>query len=302
MLGLRGVPDGRLAHGERLEHGRVGLLVGPGHDADLADHARIVDLARRPVLAGPVGHRPAPDALLVREGDLVVLAVVLEGLLGPGFLDDLDRFLVDLAVVVVDGGPVHGRPRHVILLAQDIDPAVLVAAGEARVDSPPGQVVEDGQLLGGPDGIPRGQDQAQRGELDALGPGGQVRVEQERGHRRLVALGVEVVLRGREDVEPGIVGKHGELAQLVEHLLVPLVVPPDGPEPLAIVQGAGNGGQHEEHELHRIASSGVRRVPAIGSETGAMLVRSALASRSGGGRVHRACAARASRRGTSWSS
>jgi hypothetical protein len=73
-------------------------------------------------------------------------------------------------------------------------------------------MVEDGQLLGGPDGIPRRQYQPQRGELDPLGPGGQVRVEEERSHRRLVTLGVEVVLGGREDVEPGLVGKEGELA------------------------------------------------------------------------------------------
>jgi hypothetical protein len=53
---------------------------------------------------------------------------------------------------------------------------------------------------------------------------------------------VEVVLGGGKDVKAGIVGKHGQLAQLVQHLLVSLVVPSDGPEPLPILQGAGYGG------------------------------------------------------------
>jgi hypothetical protein len=89
-------------------------------------------------------------------------------------------------------------------------------------------VIEDGDLLGRPDGIPRGQHQAERRELDPLGARGQVRVEQQRRHGGLVALGVEVVLGGGEDVEPRVVGEDGQLAQLVEHLLVALVVAPDG--------------------------------------------------------------------------
>src|SRR6266478_7917618 len=173
---LGGVADGRLAHRERLEHGRVRLLIRLRHDADLPDHAFVVDLAGGAVLPGPVGDRPAPDPFLVGVGDLVVLAVVVPRLLGPGLLDDLDRFLVDPAVVVVDGGAVHGRARDVILLAQDVDPPVLVPAGEPGIDAPLRQVVEDRQLLGGPDGIPRRQHQPERGELDPPGAGGQVEI------------------------------------------------------------------------------------------------------------------------------
>ena len=265
---LRGVADRRLAHREGLEQRRMRILVGLRHDADLADDALVVDLTGRPVLAGPVGDRPPPDALLVREGHLVVLAVVVPGFLGPRLLDDLERFLVDVAVVIVDGGAVHGRARHVILLAEDVDPSVLVAAREARVHPPLGQVVEDGDLLRGADGIPRRQHQPERRELDALGAGGEVRVEQQRSHRGLVALGVEMVLGGREDVEPGIVGEHGELAQLVQHLLVSLVVSPDGPEPLAILQRAGHGRQHEQHELHGRASFPDCGITSGGSSAG----------------------------------
>src|SRR5689334_12158707 len=63
---------------------------------------------------------------------------------------------------------------------------------------------------------------------------------------------MEVMLGRRKDVETGVVGKDGELAQLVEHLLVALVVPADRPQPSAVVEGRGHGGQHEQHELHRL--------------------------------------------------
>src|SRR5262249_23730832 len=157
------------------------LLVGPGHDADLPHHAVVVDLAGSAVLPRPVGHRPAGDPFFVRIGDLVVLAVVLPRLLGPGFLDYLYRLLIDLSVLVVDAGAFHRRPGHVVLLPQDVDPPVLVAAGEPGVDPPLRQMVQYGQLLGGANGIPRGQHEPERGELDALGAGGQVRIDQERG-------------------------------------------------------------------------------------------------------------------------
>src|SRR5262249_31446202 len=100
------------------------------------------------------GDRPAPDPLLVGERDLVVFAVVLPGLLGPGLLYDFERFLVDSAIVVVDGRAVHRRAGRVVLLAEHIDPTVLVTARKAGIDPPPGQVVEHRQLLRGPDRIP----------------------------------------------------------------------------------------------------------------------------------------------------
>src|SRR5262249_26582644 len=58
------------------------------------------------------------------------------------------------------------------------------------------------------------------------------------------------------------------LAQLVQHLLISLVVPADRAEPLAIFEGAGHGGQHEEHELHGRPPSptGERRIVERGCE------------------------------------
>ena len=226
------------------------LLVGLGHHADLADDALVVDLAGRAVGPRPFVHRPAGDALLVGIGHLVILAVVVEGLLGPRLLDDLERLLVDLAVVVIDRGAVHRRACHVVLLAQHVDPAILIAAGEAGIDAALGQMVEHRQLLGGAHRIPRGQHQPERRELDALGARGEVGIEQQGRHRRLVALGMEMMLGGGHHVEAGIVGEHRELADLVEHLLVALVVTSDRTQALPVLERAGNGGQDEKHELH----------------------------------------------------
>src|SRR5438309_11956433 len=132
----------------------MGILIRLRHDADLADDALVVDLAGGAVGAGPFGDRPAPDALLIRKRDLVVLAVVFPGLLGPGLLDDFEGLLVDPAVVVVDSRAVHWGAGDVVLLAEHVDPAVLVTAGEAGINTPLGQVIEHGELLGNPDRVP----------------------------------------------------------------------------------------------------------------------------------------------------
>ena len=59
-----------------------------------------------------------------------------------------------------------------------------------------------------------------------------------------------MMLGGGHHVEAGVVGEHGELADLVEHLLVALVVAPDRTQALPVLERAGNGGQDEKHELH----------------------------------------------------
>src|SRR4029077_2642921 len=139
---------------ERLEEWRIWILVRLWHDADLADDPFLVDLAGGAVGAGPFGDRPAPDPLLVGVWDLVVFAVVFPGLFGPRLLYDLEGLLVDPAVVVVDRRAVHRRAGRVVLLAEHIHPAILIAAGKAGIDPPLGQVIEDGELLGGADRIP----------------------------------------------------------------------------------------------------------------------------------------------------
>jgi hypothetical protein len=92
-------------------------LVRPWHNADLSDHPIFVDLTGSAIGPGPFGDRPAPDALLIGKRDFGVFAVVLPGVLGPGFLDDLEGLLVDAPVVVVDLRAVDRRPGGVVLLA-----------------------------------------------------------------------------------------------------------------------------------------------------------------------------------------
>jgi hypothetical protein len=62
---------------------------------------------------------------------------------------------------------------------------------------------------------------------------------------------MEVMLGRREHVEAGFVGEDGKLAQLVQHLLVALVVPPDRPQAFALLKRRGNRREHEEHEFHQ---------------------------------------------------
>src|SRR3989442_7782636 len=102
-----GIADGGLAHREGLKHGRMRLLIGPRHDADSPDHTIVVDLAGSTVLAGPLGGRPAPDPLLVRERNLIKLPIRLEGRLRPRLLDHADSLFVDLPIVLIEGGAIH---------------------------------------------------------------------------------------------------------------------------------------------------------------------------------------------------
>src|ERR1700747_2271504 len=77
---LRCVTDRRFADGERLKHLRMRVLIGLGHNADLADDAVGVDLAGRAVGAGPLVHWPARDSLLVGIGYFIILAVIVPGI------------------------------------------------------------------------------------------------------------------------------------------------------------------------------------------------------------------------------
>src|SRR5207253_8019518 len=105
------------------------------HDADFAHYTFRINLARRTVGARPLRHRPTSDAFFIGEGHFVVFAVVLECFLGPRLPDDLQRLLVDTAVVVIYRRAVHRRAGDMVLLPQHIDPAVLIAARKAGIDA-----------------------------------------------------------------------------------------------------------------------------------------------------------------------
>src|SRR5215467_10298454 len=117
--------------------------------------------------------------------------------------------------MIVDRGAVHRRSGDVVLLTEHIDPAVLVTACETSVDPAPGQMIEDGEFLRCSDRVPAGKHQTQWRKFDPLSAGRKIGVEHQRRHRGLVALRVEMVLSGREDVEANLIGKDYELAQLL---------------------------------------------------------------------------------------
>src|SRR5262249_47326533 len=98
----RRVANRILTHGKRLEERWMRLLVGLGNDTDFAHYPLRIDLARYTVLAGPFGHRPALNPLLVGIGNLIVLAIVRDGVLGPGLTNDLHHLFVDIAVMLVN--------------------------------------------------------------------------------------------------------------------------------------------------------------------------------------------------------
>src|SRR5271165_7386181 len=54
---------------------------------------------------------------------------------------------------------------------------------------------------------------------------------------------MKVMLGGRED---------GELAQLVQHLLIAFVVPADRPQTLSVVEARRHRREHEKHEFHQV--------------------------------------------------
>jgi len=98
-----------------------------------------------------------------------------------------------------------------VLLSQHIDPAVLVAAGEAGIDPSLGQLIEDCELFGRSDRVPGWQDQPEWREFDPLGAGREIGIEEQRRDRGLVALRIEMVLGRGKDIEAGIVGKTASL-------------------------------------------------------------------------------------------
>ena len=151
----------------------------------------------------------------VRHGgrDVVVLAVVAEGLLVQRLPEDLHLLLEQLAV----GGRVQERR------AEGLDLARVVAAAHAHDDPAAGDDVGDGVVLGQPEGMPHGEDVEGAAELEPLGLGGEPRGQEDQVREDLVALPLEVVLRGPQAVEAELVHGPGDVPGREERLREPLV-------------------------------------------------------------------------------
>src|SRR6478672_11481438 len=116
---------------KRQEHWWVRLLQRLRHHADRGQHAILDALA--------VFYRGLEIPRRCAGWYLPVLAFERQHLLGPAFLDDLPVFLKRLAVGLIDRiMMVRQGPRDAVrLLRHDVDPASLVAAGEAGAGRPP---------------------------------------------------------------------------------------------------------------------------------------------------------------------
>src|SRR6185503_14394569 len=90
-----------------------------------------------------------------------------------------------------------------------------------------------------------------------------VRVEHERRDRALIAFRMEVMLRRRERVEAEVLREDGDVAELLEHLLVALVVAPDRAETPALLVGARDRRQDEQVEFHECRRLLWRRLLSI---------------------------------------
>src|SRR5262245_52182341 len=153
---FRGTPANRLlTDGKGLPDRRMRLGVGFGNDTDALDITVLVYFSSRAVFSRPVlGHRPAADTFIIGSRHLIIFTLESHGVLGPGHFHDLEDLLEHRPVVSIHFGPVHRCASYVVMLPEDIGPAVLVAAGKAGDEPSLGEMVKDRNLLSHPDGVP----------------------------------------------------------------------------------------------------------------------------------------------------
>src|SRR3954447_19233726 len=196
-------------------------------------------------LAGGVGDLPAPA-----RGPR-------EAVGAPRLEDEVDLLLEDVAVdavVLVLGGELRLVHRRAVLvgapggrqrraraevLAEHVGPPCLVAAREADEAAPAREVVEDGRLLGDADRVLRAHRVAELADAHVLRHRRPVGVQRAGARADLVALGVEVVLDGRDAPEAELVGRLDEVRHAVDDVVVALDVAAQRPHPLALVLACG---------------------------------------------------------------
>ena len=146
----------------------------------------------------------------VGRGKAVVLAGMGEELLGPRLLHDLDGLDEERAV------------GFLLRVRVGVELGSLVAAdtaSEPHFDTPLRQVVEDGEVLGEPDGMPPHRDVGHLPDTDPRGSRGDVRTDQDRIGQVPSAEGLEVVLADPHRMETQLLGQHDLLTEVPEHLV-----------------------------------------------------------------------------------
>jgi len=206
----------------------MGPLVGLRRDAQL-EHAVAV-------LPGGIRRIAGMREPRIGRRERVVRALVGEALLGPGLPHDLDGLAKELAVLGI-------LPR--IGVRMELRPLVGPdPAAETHVDPAPGEVVQEREVLGQPDGMPPGRDVRHLADPDAARPHGQVGAHQDRIGEVAEPVGAEVVLAHPHRVVAELLGQDDLLPEVVEDGRRRL-----GPAATVVQRG-------EEAELHRILLRG----------------------------------------------
>ena len=137
--------------------------------------------------------------LLVRDGrqggvgDGVVLALVGEGLPGPGLEDDVQRLLEPL-------------PAFAVVDAHDVVGAHVAAASHTQLEAPLAELVHGGRLLGDAQRVDQRQHLHRHADAQVLGAGGNAGChDYRRGQHG--AVGVEVHLAQPHRIEPQLFGQ-----------------------------------------------------------------------------------------------
>ena len=181
------------------------LLQRGGRGDSLPDLVRV----QRPGNQRQLGHEPAP-VRYARRGEVVDVTVEAERVVVQSHADHLHGLVELLAVELVGGGLVG------IVEAADLGAQRLSLSGHrapAHAQDPPaaGDVVQGGEVLGQPQGMPLRHDVEGHADADALGALGQDRAHQDPVGDNLVALVLEVVLGQPERVEPEPVAHHAHV-------------------------------------------------------------------------------------------
>src|SRR5262245_1920650 len=162
----RAPADCLFADRKSLKQLRMRLLVRLRYNIDLLDASQLIDLAIRPILAGPFVCRPRSPFL--RRRVLVVLAFEAERLVAPRQFEKAEDFFEGLTIDSIGLASVAYRGTNVNLLRHLIEPAGLIATGESDKCATLGQLIQPADLERQAQRIPARQNIANGTNLDAF--------------------------------------------------------------------------------------------------------------------------------------
>src|SRR5690348_16129830 len=196
------------------------FLIGLRHRSDLEQDALVIDAAA--VLAGNVVCAPKN----VGRRYLPVFAVMAEGRIGPRLHDDVEVLFVKLLLqLLVTLGIGLAVRQALVVLAERVDPAWLVAARESGERPALGHLVENRDVFGNAQRVVARQHQTQLPNPQVPGLHSQKHVQQDRIGGNFLALDVEMMLGKCDSVVTVLVEVTGLFGQVCEHSLIKIGTP-----------------------------------------------------------------------------